>query len=228
MIVGRRRRVGQVAAGVLAVVCIAAGVFLVRASTPAVAPGAGTDFTPISSYLASHPPASGRPVVIDTWPPPWTTAGWITDDGQFCRAAFRVPASGTFPLEQCIGIQGDLNSDGNAGSTFGLPIFFAGPMEQQQTYRRADHEPDLSPAVGLVRGSVDRIDLTIFGRTVSAHVTPVGTDGTSQIGAYQVWFETAPTGGYGTTDIQGLTAYDAAGRVVATHGPWLMQPKLQQ
>jgi hypothetical protein len=45
----RRRRAGQVAAAVLAVACIAAGVLLVRATASAVASGASTNFTLISS-----------------------------------------------------------------------------------------------------------------------------------------------------------------------------------
>ena len=63
--------------------------------------------------------------------------------------------------------------------------------------------------------------LTFFGNRFSAAVVPVPLGKGETVGVYLVWLRVpASAGGYGSSDVSEATGYDAAGRIVARHGPW--------
>jgi hypothetical protein len=212
----RRRRIAGSGAAAAIGLGAFAGVVALRASTPA-APTGGTDLKPISQILARNPPLAD-PVVISKWPDHWTTVGWAAADGQFCYAAFRTPAAGTFAQSACESIDGDL------GAVVGMPLPAMAPMEEVQTHHRPGHTPDLYPFVGLVRGDIARVAFTAYGQTFTADTTSLTTRDGVRTGIFQVWI--APPGGsWNSTDIQSVTAYRPDSTVAAQQGPWVPPTK---
>jgi hypothetical protein len=73
---------------------------------------------------------------------------------------------------------------------------------------------------GLVTPRAARVTVTLFGYQFSAGVVTVPLGHGKMIGAYLIWPQ-VPLGahGYGSSNVNGAVAYDAAGRIVARHGP---------
>jgi hypothetical protein len=65
------------------------------------------------------------------------------------------------------------------------------------------------------------VTLTFFGHSFSAAVVPVPLGKGRTVGVYLIWLRVpSSASGYGSGDVDGATGYDAAGRIVARHGPW--------
>jgi hypothetical protein len=221
---GARIRVRRRVAGTAAVAVLAAGVaggVAVLRPPGTSSPSSGTGLRPIAQFLARNPP-SGEPAVISTSPRDWTSFGWVTADGQFCYAAYRIPAAGRPAQGDCYGIDGDLGADGAVGASVGMPLPAVGAMDADMPSATA--KDALHLFVGVVRGDVARVSMTAYGRAFEADVTPVTTRDGVEIGIYEIWFA-SPSGYWNATDIQGVVAYDSSDAVVARQSPWAVPTK---
>jgi hypothetical protein len=221
--VRRRRRLAATATAGILTLAVAAGATILRPSSDATDPAAGKGPYPqLAGFLATNPPLQD-PVVVDTWPAHWTTVAWATADGQFCYAAFRSPKAGTFPMSGCQGIDGDLEADFKVNATVGMPLPAMEPMESGRTFGRPGGAPTLHPFVGVVRGQVAQVVVTVHDQKFTAAVTPLTTLRGTAIGIFQVWIATG--NGWNSTDIQNVVAYDKHGAVVAWQGQWIPPAK---
>jgi hypothetical protein len=222
-----RRRIAGTAAAAALGVGIAAGVVALRPPSAAPAPATGLDLKPIAKFLAQNPPV-GEPVVLGTWPAHWTTVAWATADDRFCTGAFRIPAAGTLVDTQCTGIEGDFTADFKVDASVGMPLGMMAPAETGQTTSRPGTSRSLEPFVGVARADVARVDVTLYGQTFTADTVPLTTRDGTGIRAFQIWFALLPEGGYSSSDIQGVVAYDRDGAVVNRQTPWVMPTKPAQ
>ncbi len=61
--------------------------------------------------------------------------------------------------------------------------------------------------------------VTFFGHDFTAGVVRLPVGGGRVTGIYLVWLRLPGNVAYGSSDVSGAIAYDAAGHVVARHGP---------
>jgi hypothetical protein len=170
--------------------------------------------------VAGHPPVGGKPVLLSRWPPNWTTVAWATRQGDVCWATVRIPVQYGATEDECPGwTRADIPGPGRLGMSPLLPGVF--PAEAGLTDSRPDGAGDRVAEVGLVTARAVRVTLTFFGHAFTARVIGVPMRGGAAVGVFMVWL-TLPPGisGYGSAGITGEVAYDAAGHVIARHGPW--------
>lgn len=199
----RRRR--RAVAGTALALISAATVVLPTAvptgkSRPAPNPAAQLGEDPL---LLANPPV-GAVRVLSRSPQHWTTVAWVTRSGGYCRAAFRTPMQGGTKSGLCTGRVDGLFST-TEPNLFMKPLFDAlPPVSSGNTI-----------GVGLVRGPVTTVDVTIFGRTVTAAVVPLVVRGAVLVGGYAVELPLGGRTGYGWEDITSVVARDASGRILA-------------
>jgi hypothetical protein len=212
----RRRRIAR--AGEAVVACAAAASIVVGARgasfrwfPPAATSAPAIPAKPIDAQVAEDPPVTGKLTLLSSFPPNWITVAWATRRGEVCWATYRTPMNGGTEDVQCPGWSG-ADVPGIGRQDLSIPLVSTLP-----------EQPDggLVPAFGLVTPRATRVTLTFFGHRFSAAVVPVPLGSGKTVGVYLIWLRVpASASGYGSGDIQGATASDAAGRIVARHGPW--------
>jgi hypothetical protein len=212
----RRRRIANAGAAVVACAAVASIVVGVRGasfhlSPPATTSPPGVAAKPIDAQVAADPPVTGKLTLLSSSPAGSTTVTWATRRGEVCWATYRTPASGGTGDFQCPGWSGtEIPGPGRPGLSD--LQFTPDPFLENGT---------LVPAFGLATPRATRVTVTFFGHSFSAKVVPVPLGGGKTVGVYLIWLRVPPSAsGYGSSDLGGATAYDAAGRVVARHGPW--------
>ncbi|KAB1923439.1 hypothetical protein F8271_30935 [Micromonospora sp. ALFpr18c] len=87
------------------------------------------------------------------------------------------------------------------------PVPYVAPLDPQQ---------QKVILVGVVRGNVASVAVTMFGTTVTAAVHPLPAVEGGQVGAYAVWLpRSGPAhNGMSSSDITAVIGYDASGQVV--------------
>lgn len=212
----RRRRVAN--AGAAVVVCAAAASVVVgvrgasfHLSPPAAASPPGVAAKPIDAQVAADPPVTGKLTLLSNFPAGSATVAWATRQGEVCWATYRTPGTGETEDFQCPGWSGtEIPGPGRPGLS----------DLQFSTGSFGGSSTTLEPAFGLAAPRATRVTVTFFGRSFSAKVVPVPLGGGKTVGVYLVWLRVpASASGYGTSDLGRSTAYDAAGHIVAQHGP---------
>ena len=223
--VRRRRRLARAGTAILAC-AVLAGTLVVTRGGPATwfpghsRPAASASGSPIAALVAAHPPVGGKPTLLSRWPRNWTTVAWATWQGDVCWATARIPMHGATEENSCPGwTRADIPGPGRQGLSPLLPGIL--PQEDGVTDGRPGGGGNRVPEFGLVSPRAVRVVLTFLGHTFTARVVYVPVRGGSTIGAFMVWF-TLPRGvsSYTGADITREIAYDAAGHIVARHGPW--------
>ncbi|MGC4746905.1 hypothetical protein ACLQ28_14750 [Micromonospora sp. DT201] len=159
---------------------------------------------------ASHPPATGRPVVLDARLPGWETSAWLAE-GAFCVRVARAGGKHEKGKENenvfCDPAPSTLD-------TIGSPLLPAKPLPYLAPLDPQSREIIL---VGAVRGAVTSVSVTMFGQTATAPVHPLPATGGRQVGAYAVWLPRggAEPDGMDLTDITAVVGRDATGQIVA-------------
>ena len=213
----RRRRIRAAAVAAAACAALASVITAVQAGTfrwspaPAARPAAGPGAPPAGALIATYPPASGRLTLLSNWPRHWTTVAWATRQGVVCWAAYRRPAQGTTGGYGCPGwYRGDIPGPGSHRLSGLLPG--VSPVSTGDT--------TLVPELGLAPPDATRVTVTFFGRDFTAGVVRLPVGGGRATGIYLVWLRLpGNVVAYGSNDVSGAIAYDAAGHVVARHGP---------
>ena len=91
-----------------------------------------------------------------------------------------------------------------------MPLFSTLPISDLA----GQADSGLVPAFGLVTPQATRVTLTFFGHRFSAAVVPVPLGKGKTVGVYLIWLRVPPSAsGYGSSDVNGATGYDAAGRI---------------
>lgn len=211
----RRQRIANAGAAVVACAAAAGIVAGVRGasfhlSPPAITSPAGVSAKPIDAQVAADPPVTGQLTLLSSSPAGTTTVTWATHRGEVCWATYRTADSGRIGDFQCPGWSGtEIPGPGRPGLSdlqFSPDLFL-----QNGT---------LVPAFGLAAPRATRVTVTFFGHSFSAKVVPVPLGGGKTVGVYLIWLGVpASASGYGTSDLGGVTAYDAAGHIVAQQGP---------
>lgn len=218
----RRRRIANAGAAVVACAAIASIVVGVRGASfrwfapppPAVSAPA-IPAKPIDAQVAENPPVTGKLTLLSSFPPNWTTVAWATRRGDVCWATYRTPMNGATEDADCPWSGADVPGPGRQG----LSIPLVSSLPENDLSSPADS--GLVPAFGLVTPQATRVTLTFFGHPFSAAVVPVPLGKGQTVGVYLAWLRVpASARGYGSGDFSGAAAYDAAGRIVARHGPW--------
>jgi hypothetical protein len=217
---GRRLRRGRrlAAAGLAAAACAAAASIVAGVTDgrlewfpPPASAAAATELSaaPIDALVAARPPVTGTLTLLARRPAGWTTVAWATRAGSVCWASYRTPSVGATADYQCPGW----------------------PASQVLTARRGGLSPllpgevglpggRLVPEAGLVTPRAIRVQVRFSGREFSAPVVPVPLGGGRNIGVYLIWLRLPPgTSSYGSAGTGPAAAYDAAGHVIARHGP---------
>ena len=212
----RRRRITTAAAAMAACAAAASVIAGTRGATfrwfpPAAVSGPGTRVTPVDALVATDPPVTGKLTLVSNWPRHWDTVAWATRRGDVCWAAYHTPMAGASEGYMCPGWSGtDIPGAGRQNLSPLLPA----------TAPFSPETPALVPELGLVTPRAVRVTVTFAARDFSAGVVTVPLGGGKTIGVYLIWLRVPPgSGGYGSNDVSGAIAYDAAGRIVARHGP---------
>jgi hypothetical protein len=157
----------------------------------------------------AHPPAVGKPVVLDARMPGWETSAWLTEDA-FCVRAARAGGKREEGRENesvfC-------DPAPSALEAIGSPLLPAKPLPYLAPLDPQSREIIL---VGAVRGAVASVDVTMFGQTATAAVHPLPATAGRQVGAYAVWLPRngAERDGMNLSDITAVVGRDATGSVV--------------
>jgi len=212
----RRRRFASAGAAIVTCAAAVSIVVGVRGASfhwsppPATSP-ASTAPESIDAQVAQDPPVTGKLTLLSNSPRPWTTVTWATRRGEVCWASYRTSMPDATGDYQCPGWSA-ADIPGPGRPALSVPDF--SPFLSQA-------DSSLVPAFGLVTPQATRVTVTFFGHSFSAKVVPVPLGHGKTVGVYLIWLRVpASASGYGTSDLSAATGYNAAGRIVARHGPW--------
>lgn len=170
----------------------------------------GEPSLPPPSTAEAHPPTVGGPVVLDTRVAGWETSAWLAEAAVCVRAA-QVGGSGRDGKEK---VFVSCDPAPSALATAGPPLVPAKPLPY---IAPLDPEQRTILLVGVVRGAITSVSVTMFGQTTTAVVHPLPATGGRQIGAYALWAPRSAPGrnSMDLSDISAVIGRDAAGSIVA-------------
>ena len=127
---------------------------------------------------ARHPPTTGRPVVLDARIPGWETSAWLGHRLVLCTRGPRRRAAQKARRTRASSATRALGS-----GRMGPPLLPAEPLPYPAPLDPQSREIIL---VGVVRGAVNSVSVTMFGKTATAAVHPLPVTDGRQVGAYAV------------------------------------------
>jgi hypothetical protein len=205
----RRRRTTTASIGALAIFATVAAVSLTVSHAFTNRSAVQTAGIYKSTTLRSFPPVD-QVVALGTYPDAepsnWSAIAWISQNGDFCHGAADMsphPSDGSMSLS-CGTAPAELTSRGPTEMIPGWPVFQAAPTKTGEFL-----------AVGLLRGTAAKVEVTANGQTAEAAVYPLATATGEPAGAYAVWLRAEPDGSIHSSDITRIQALDTSGSVVA-------------
>ena len=162
-----------------------------------------------STTLESFPPVDqivALGTYTDAQPSNWSAIAWISQNGSFCHGAADMSArssEGSVSLS-CESVPAELTTAGPTELIPGWPVFQTAPSKTGAWL-----------AVGVLRGTAAKVQVTANGQTAGASVYPLATTTGEAAGAYAVWLRAEPDGSMRSSDITRIQALDSNGRVVA-------------
>ena len=164
-----------------------------------------------SSTLKSYPPVDATVVVLGTYadaqPANRSAIAWISQNGGICYGSADMSersADRSLTLSCNSTAPDELTTAGPTKLVPGWPVFQPIPSKSGEFI-----------AIGVLRGTAARVEVTANGQTSEApvHTLPTSTD--EAAGAYAVWVRAEPDGSIHSADITRIEAFDSSGRVVA-------------
>lgn len=163
-----------------------------------------------SSTVKSYPPVDTIVVLgtyADAQTPYQSAIAWISRSGDLCYGGADVStrsANRSILGLSCGTAPADLATAGPTELIPGWPVFQPTPSKVGEFI-----------AIGLLRGTAARVEVTANGETAEAPVYPLATVTGEAAGAYAVWLRAESDGSIRSADITSVRALDSNGHVIA-------------